>query len=143
MEEIAKRIKEDALWSSPRRRVWELAITEVFNHFVEQIPGEPPAVCKTSLNSLYGGRTRRNPDEMEEPEQGMTVPDLSWYYDGADEWLYRTGGANYRRPFNYRILLRGMIHGRERKLLDRNLKKSHSGKSIRTRIRNRPMGGIA
>ena len=71
-----KGIKEDALWRSTARRGWWMVITEVFHRFSEQIPGAPPTVCKTSLNSSDGGTERGEPDEMDGPDRGMAVPDL-------------------------------------------------------------------
>ena len=95
-----KGIKEAALCRPTHRRVWELLITEVFNHFSGQIHGDPPAVCKESINSSTGGRNGDIPGGMDMLEQGMTVPDLSWYYEerAEAERLHQTGGERLDAP---------------------------------------------
>ena len=59
-----KGTQEDSLWKSTPRRVWEVVVTELFDHVADQIPGAPGAATPGPTRSA-GGRDVKEEEELE------------------------------------------------------------------------------
>ena len=89
-----KGIQEDALWRSTPRMMWEVAITELFDHMADQLPGAPVAVATPAPTRKTGGRYRLEEEEREPYQGDATIPIPLIYYAPAPsvESGYREGG---------------------------------------------------
>ena len=89
-----KGVQSDALWRSTPRRVWEVVISELFDHFTDQVPGAPGEVAVSTRLHITGGKEREDDDEEENCPRSVTVPDLQTCYakEFPRESGYRAGG---------------------------------------------------